>query len=75
VAGGPKKLLDLSPCERQVMELLVFGRSNGDIAAVLGKSALTVKGQVHNIIRKLNVENRTQAVAKHLAPHIFNKKE
>jgi DNA-binding NarL/FixJ family response regulator len=59
--------------EKQVLDLMIFGRSNGDIALVLGKSPLTVKGQVAKIISKMNVENRTQAVAKYLAPHLFKR--
>lgn len=75
MAGGPKKQEGLTQCEQAVLELMVYGKSNGDIGQVLGKSPLTVKGQVHSIINKLNVENRTQAVAKWLAPHLFEKKE
>lgn len=73
--GGPKKQTGLTAIERQVLELMVYGKSNGDIGQVLGKSPLTVKGQVHSIIHKLDVENRTQAVAKWLRPDLFNKKE
>jgi LuxR family transcriptional regulator, maltose regulon positive regulatory protein len=68
---GPRKSLTLTPAEEEVLGLMVFGKSNGDIAQVLGKSALTVKGQVASIISKLDAENRTQAVAKHLAPWLF----
>lgn len=57
------------------MDLMVYGKSNGVIAQVLGKARPTVKGQVAAIMRKMNVENRTQAVAKFLAPHLFEKKE
>lgn len=72
--GGPKKQLGLTGCERAVLELMVYGKGNGDIAQVLGKSRLTVKNQVQAIIRKMHVENRTQAVAKHLAPWLFGSK-
>ena len=73
MAGGPKKQTGLTVIERQVLELMVFGKSNGVIGQVLGKSPLTVKGQVHSIIQKLDVENRTQAVAKWLRPDLFKK--
>jgi DNA-binding NarL/FixJ family response regulator len=72
--GGPKKQLGLTLRERDVLDLLVFGKSNADIALVLGKSTLTVKNQVATIIRKMHVENRTQAVAKHLRPDLFERK-
>jgi DNA-binding CsgD family transcriptional regulator len=40
------------------------GKSNIEIGMILGISGLTVKNHVQNILRKLNVQNRTQAVAK-----------
>lgn len=71
--GGPKPRFPTG-AEKQVLDLMIFGKSNRDIAQVLGKSKLTVKGQVRSIIAKMNVENRTQAVAKYLRPELFEKK-
>lgn len=72
MAGGPKPIFP-TPAERQVLELLIYGKTNGEIAQVLGKAVPTIKGQVARIIYKMSVENRTQAVSKYLAPHLFKK--
>jgi DNA-binding NarL/FixJ family response regulator len=52
--------------ERQtdVLEQLVEGLSNKEIARVLGMSPSTVKVHVAAILKELNVKNRTQAVTK-----------
>ena len=42
---------------------LFKGRSNKEIARQLGISAATVKNQVHNILEKLHVHRRAEAVA------------
>lgn len=44
-----------------VMELLTDGHSNKEIAARLCVSMATVKAYVSEILRALNVDNRTQA--------------
>ncbi|MEQ1696486.1 MAG: LuxR C-terminal-related transcriptional regulator [Hyphomicrobiaceae bacterium] len=44
-----------------VMELLTDGHSNKEIAARLRVSMATVKAYVSEILRALNVDNRTQA--------------
>lgn len=51
----------LSPRERQVLNCLVEGMSNKMIARKLGVTETTVKLHVKNILRKINVRNRTQA--------------
>jgi DNA-binding NarL/FixJ family response regulator len=52
----------LSPRELQVLELVADGRSNKEIAANLDISNQTVKNHVSSILRKLAVNDRTQAV-------------
>ncbi|HVR53415.1 MAG TPA: LuxR C-terminal-related transcriptional regulator [Pseudorhodoferax sp.] len=49
--------------EDQVLRWLREGKSNAEIAALLGISALTVKSHLQQIYRKLRVHNRTQAAA------------
>lgn len=70
-----KKQLGLTSNELQVMQLMVYGKTNPEMAELLGKHLRTVKHQVRSILAKLGAENRTHAVAKHLAPHLFQKKE
>ena len=53
----------LTARERQVSELLVEGRSNAEIARGLGISHAAVKFHVAAVLRKLGVQNRTQAAA------------
>ena len=52
----------LTQREREVLELLASGASNGEIARRLVLSLGTVKKYVSNITGKLGVRNRTQAV-------------
>ena len=53
--------------EKEVMEWLCDGKSNREIAQVLNISEATVKHHVHHILARLNVNTRTQAVAKTMA--------
>ena len=48
--------------ESRVLELVADGRSNDDIATELGISVNTVRNHVSNVLRKLDVDNRGQAV-------------
>lgn len=50
---------------------MCLGKPNPVIAQVLGKAEGTIKGQVRSIMKKLDAENRTQAVAKYLKPELF----
>ncbi len=52
----------LSDREMEVLELVVEGKSNKEIAAQLGISHQTVKNHITSILRKFGVEDRTQAV-------------
>jgi DNA-binding NarL/FixJ family response regulator len=52
----------LSEREMQVLESVVTGLSNKEIASQLGISHQTVKNHVTSILRKFGVEDRTQAV-------------
>ncbi len=52
----------LSPRELEVLELVAAGRTNKEIALNLEISNQTVKNHVSSILRKLAVNDRTQAV-------------
>jgi len=66
-AGGKpsevEKLLELSPRERQILELLAEGLRVKEIAERLQLSPATVHTHVRNAIAKLEVDTRTEAVA------------
>lgn len=53
---------NLSDRERQIMNLLVLGEANKEIGRALGITELTVKSHMKNILAKLKVRDRTEAV-------------
>ena len=53
----------LTPRELEVLERLARGRANKQIAIELGLGLRTVEGHVSNILAKLGVQSRTEAVA------------
>jgi DNA-binding NarL/FixJ family response regulator len=55
-----KEQSDLTEREIQVLQFVVQGASNPEIAAQLCVSVNTVKTHLHNILEKLHLENRTQ---------------
>lgn len=63
-AGNGAQLL--SEREQEVLDLMVQGCSNRDISEKLYISEKTVKNHVSNILRKLEVSDRTQAVVQAL---------
>jgi NarL family two-component system response regulator LiaR len=54
---------DLSPREREVLVLLVEGKSNAQIAEQLVVSVAAVKFHISSILSKLGAANRTEAAA------------
>jgi len=54
---------ELTPREREVLELVAQGRTNAEIAETLGVSQNTVKFHMKNILSKLHVRNRAEVVA------------
>lgn len=56
--------VSLSPAEQDVLELLLVGGSNREIARVRGTSERTVANQVASLFAKLGVKSRSELVAR-----------
>lgn len=52
----------LTPRERQIFNLLIQNYSTKDIAAELNISEKTVRNHISNVIQKLGVDSRIQAI-------------
>jgi DNA-binding CsgD family transcriptional regulator len=63
---APAAASALTPREQEILRWICLGKSNGEIGAILNISPLTVKNHVQKLLRRLNVVNRAQAVAKAL---------
>jgi DNA-binding NarL/FixJ family response regulator len=64
----PAGKLNFTDREREVLELLVAGRSNKEIGSVLGIEERTVKAHVAKLMRKVGVQNRI-ALSVHAITH------
>ena len=61
---APPKAPGIEPLnerEQQVLQLVVAGRTNAEIAEQLGLAENTVKKYFHNILQKLQLNNRVEA--------------
>ena len=56
-----KRRADLTPREMDVLNLLIKGRSNKEIATDLGVTEATIKANFGTLFAKLNVRDRTEA--------------
>jgi DNA-binding NarL/FixJ family response regulator len=63
--------VELSEREKEVLRLVAAGRSNREIAGTLSVSENTVKFHLRNILRKLNVSNRAEAVMVAMQNHML----
>ncbi len=57
-----KEIGDLTQREKEILTLVSLGNSNSQVAQKLFVREVTVKTHLNNIYRKLNVDNRVQAV-------------
>ena len=62
LSQGGKPEVVLSEREQEVLRQLVIGRTNREIAEAMLVSPETVKTHVGNILAKLHLSHRTQAV-------------
>jgi two-component system, NarL family, nitrate/nitrite response regulator NarL len=62
-AARPRPTQRLTAREAEILELIAQGLSNKEIAARLFIEVTTVKNHVHNILEKLGVSRREEAVA------------
>jgi DNA-binding CsgD family transcriptional regulator len=60
---------ELSETERQIVELVVAGRRNSEVAAELSLSPNTVAWNLSKVYRKLGVRSRTELAARLTAGH------
>lgn len=74
-AGQPAELpgAGLTPREREVLALLVDGKTNKEIADQLFISLSTARLHVSNILGKLGASNRTEAVSLAVQNHLLGK--
>lgn len=63
-AGPEAAFPQLTAREREVLELVAAGRSNAQIAASLYLSPKTVRNNVSNVLAKLQVTDRAQAIVR-----------
>ena len=67
----PARGLDLTERELEVLALMVEGLNNTQIAGRLTVSSSTIKSHVSNILSKLGVASRTEAVTLALRSHLI----
>ncbi len=60
--GQDSREIDVSQRELEVLDCLVMGRSNKEIAAMLFISEQTVKNHITAVLRKLEVSDRVAAL-------------
>ncbi|HEY4439253.1 MAG TPA: LuxR C-terminal-related transcriptional regulator [Candidatus Elarobacter sp.] len=63
VAATERSYAQLTPSEREILQLLAKGASTKDVAAKTGRSPQTVDTHIRSICRKLNCSGRREAVA------------
>ncbi|NEP80921.1 MAG: response regulator transcription factor [Okeania sp. SIO3C4] len=61
VSNLPQNWQELTPREQEILKLIASGANNREIAKTLYISEKTVKNHITNILRRLNLRDRTQA--------------
>lgn len=60
-AGGSAKFKALSPLQREILKWMAGGKSNSEIALIVGQSKRSIDYHVIEILKKLEVSSRSQA--------------
>ncbi|MBJ7472793.1 MAG: helix-turn-helix transcriptional regulator, partial [Solirubrobacteraceae bacterium] len=63
LGDAARETFGLTRREAEVLEGVIAGRSNQDIAQALGLSVRTIQKHLEHAFRKLNVKSRTEAAA------------
>ena len=66
----PDQEAALTQREREIVQWMSKGKSNREIGVILGISAITLKKHVNKLYRKLDVQNRADAVRRGLASSV-----
>jgi DNA-binding NarL/FixJ family response regulator len=61
----PRTAVELTPRQRQIIDLIADGASDKEIAAAIGVRTATAQKHVARLLRRLGVRNRAAAVAAH----------
>ena len=61
-ASSPRMFPELSDREREILDLIARGKKNPEISKNLYLSPKTVRNHVSNILHKLQVADRTEAI-------------
>ena len=67
----PRNRSDLTPRQREILDLMAEGRSNKEIGRALNISPFTVRIHVSAVLRFLEVETRAAAVAKAISIGLY----
>ena len=70
--GASRANWGLTRREAEILKWIYFGKTNSETARILGISELTVRNHMQNLMLKLGVGNRTQAVVKAMQNNIFS---
>jgi DNA-binding CsgD family transcriptional regulator len=70
---GRPRVTVLTQRERGVMDLVCLGKTQVEIALILGKNVNTVKSCYERVREKLDAHDKALAVAKYLKPELFRK--
>lgn len=61
----------LTAREHEILQWVAAGKTDGQIATILGRSVRTVQKHLEHVYLKLGVENRTAAVMRVHAPQVI----